>query len=117
GRRCSARCGCRRPGVPVRAPTPSGAAYWPMAAPAVGARLGLLWTSGTVSALGDGVTAVAAPLLVARLTGNPLQVSGVAVAATLPWLLFSLLSGGLVDRLDRRRVMVVVDTVRAVAVG
>jgi len=88
-----------------------------MAEPALGARFGLLWTSGTVSALGDGVTAVAAPLLVARLTGNPLQVSGVAVAATLPWLLFSLLSGGLVDRLDRRRVMVVVDTVRAVAVG
>jgi MFS family permease len=77
----------------------------------------LLWTANTVSALGDGVTSVAAPLLIASMTGSPLVVSGAVFAATLPWLLFSLLSGGLVDRLDRRRVMVVVDWIRAAAIG
>jgi MFS family permease len=39
------------------------------------------------------------------------------VAQRLPWLLFSLLSGALVDRLDRRRVMVTVDAARAAAIG
>ena len=39
------------------------------------------------------------------------------VAQRLPWLLFSLLSGALVDRLDRRRVMVTVDAARAAVVG
>jgi MFS family permease len=77
----------------------------------------LLWTASTVSALGDGVTAVAAPLLIASMTGSPLVVSGAVFALMLPWLLFSLLSGGLVDRLDRRRVMVVVDWVRGGAIG
>lgn len=83
----------------------------------LGRPFALLWTASTISALGDGVTAVAAPLLVASLTASPLVVSGVFFAATLPWLLFSLLSGGLVDRLDRRRVMVTVDWVRAAAIG
>jgi MFS family permease len=77
----------------------------------------LLWTASGVSALGDGVTAVAAPLLVASMTTSPLVVSGAVFAFSLPWLLFSLLSGGLVDRLDRRRVMVVVDWIRAAAIG
>jgi MFS family permease len=60
---------------------------------------------------------VAAPLLVASMTSSPLVVSGAVFAFSLPWLLFSLLSGGLVDRLDRRRVMVVVDWIRAAAIG
>ncbi|GAA2577027.1 hypothetical protein GCM10010399_03390 [Dactylosporangium fulvum] len=50
-------------------------------------------------------------------TGSPLLVSGTMFAATLPWLLFSLVSGALVDRLDRRRTMVAVDACRAVAAG
>jgi MFS family permease len=77
----------------------------------------LLWTAVTISTLGDGVTGVAAPLLAASITTSPLVVSGVVFAVSLPWLLFSLLSGGLVDRLDRRRVMVVVDWIRAAAIG
>jgi len=75
-----------------------------------------VWAASTISALGDGVTVVAMALLVASLTGSPLVVSGAVFAAALPWLLFSLLSGGLVDRLDRRRVMIAVDTVRGIAI-
>jgi MFS family permease len=87
----------------------------------VGSRLGrpftLLWSASTISALGDGVTGVAAPLWLASRTDSPLVVSGGVFAVTLPWLLFSLLSGGLVDRLDRRRVMVAVDWVRGAALA
>jgi MFS family permease len=76
-----------------------------------------LWTANAVSNLGDGVTLVAGPLLAASLTRDPRLVAGLAVAQRLPWLLFSLVSGALVDRLDRRWVMVRVDAVRAVVIG
>ncbi|HLL69629.1 MAG TPA: MFS transporter [Micromonosporaceae bacterium] len=83
----------------------------------LGPRFARFWAASTISFLGDGVTVVAAALLVASRTSDPLLVSGAVFAATLPWLLFSLLSGGLVDRLDRRRVMVTVDWVRAAAIA
>lgn len=59
----------------------------------------------------------AVPLLAASLTRDPLLIAGVQVAALLPWLLFSLVAGALVDRLDRRTVMGVVDLARAAVVG
>jgi len=84
----------------------------------VGTRLGpdfaKLWTASTVSNLGDGVTLVAGPLLATTLTRDPLRIAALSFALRLPWLLFSLLSGALVDRLDRRRVMATVDLFRAV---
>ncbi len=76
-----------------------------------------LWTASTVSNLGDGVTLVAGPLLAASLTRDPVLVAGLAFAQRLPWLLFSLISGALVDRLDRRRLMVAVDAFRTVLLG
>jgi MFS family permease len=76
-----------------------------------------LWTANAVSNLGDGITLVAGPLLAATLTRDPRLVAGLAVAQRLPWLLFSLVSGALVDRLDRRLLMVRVDAARCLAVG
>ena len=63
------------------------------------------------------MTFVAGPLLAASLTRDPLLVAGLAFAQRLPWLLFSLVSGALVDRLDRRRLMVAVDVVRCLLLG
>jgi MFS family permease len=76
-----------------------------------------LWAASTVSNLGDGVTLVAGPLLAASLTRDPLLVAGLAFAQRLPWLFFSLISGALVDRLDRRMLMVAVDAFRTVLLG
>lgn len=76
-----------------------------------------LWTASTLSNLGDGVTLVAGPLLAATLTRDPVLVAGIAFAQRLPWLLFSLVSGALVDRLDRRALMVAVDASRTVLLG
>jgi MFS family permease len=59
----------------------------------------------------------ALPLLAATLTRDPLPVAVVTVAGWLPWLLFALPAGALVDRLDRRRVMWTVDATRAAVVG
>lgn len=90
----------------------------------LGSRFGRLLTAAAISNLGDGVGGVAFPLLVATLTRDPLQVAGVTFALQLPWFLMAVISGALVDRMDRRRVMVITDLVRggivvglAVAVG
>ena len=76
-----------------------------------------LWGATAVSNIGDGVYATALPLLAASLTRDPLLVSLVSFAEWLPWLLFGLLSGALLDRWDRRRVMWTVDAARFAIVG
>jgi MFS family permease len=76
-----------------------------------------LWSAATISTLGDGIHLTALPLLAASLTRDPFQVSLVNLAGGLPWLLFGLVSGALVDRLDRRRVMWTVDAARFALVG
>ena len=76
-----------------------------------------LWLGFSVSTIGDGVTLTAGPLLVASLTHDPLLVAGALFAQQLPWLLFSLVSGVYVDRLDRRRLIAFIDLGRAVIIG
>ncbi len=83
----------------------------------LGANFARLWSAGAISNLGDGVVLAAVPLLAASLSDSPTVVALVAAAATLPWLLFSLLGGAIADRTDRRRAMVVVDGLRFAAVG
>jgi MFS family permease len=74
---------------------------------------GRLWTAQTVSSLGDGVTQAALPLIALSTTRDPMALAVVTAAGTLPWLLFGVLGGALVDRWDRRRTMWVTDTARA----
>ncbi len=76
-----------------------------------------VWTASAFSNLSDGVYIVAAPLLAASLTRDPVLVAGVSFAFGLPWLLFPLVSGALVDRLDRRVVMGVGNVFRAALIG
>ena len=83
----------------------------------LGADFTRLWTASTVSNLGDGVTGVAGPLLVASLTDSPALVAGAALAQRLPWLLFSLPAGAWVDRLDQRRLLVAVNLARGALLG
>lgn len=83
----------------------------------LGGRFAKLWVASTTSALGSGVATIAAPLLVASRTDDPLVVSAGFGVAWLPWLLFALPGGVLVDRVDRRRLMVLIDWVRVAAMG
>jgi MFS family permease len=80
-------------------------------------RFAKLWSASTLSALGTGLTVVAAPLYVSARTSNALIVSATTGVAMLPWLLFALPAGVLVDRVDRRRLMVAVDWARTAAMG
>jgi predicted MFS family arabinose efflux permease len=80
-------------------------------------RFAKLLAASTVSALGSGLATVAAPLFVASRTKDPLVVSAAFAVAWLPWLLFALPGGVLIDRVDRRRLMVTVDWIRVVAMS
>ncbi len=73
----------------------------------------LLASSWTTN-LGDGIALAAGPLLVASLTSDPFLVSLAALLAWAPPLVFALAAGVLADRLDRRRVVMAADGLRAV---
>jgi len=76
-----------------------------------------LWSSVGTSNLADGMSVAAAPLLAASLTRDPTLVAGLTVAQRLPWFLFSVLTGVLADRMDRRRALAVANTLRAGSLG
>jgi MFS family permease len=87
----------------------------------VPARLGTgfrwLLASSWATNLGDGLMVAAGPLLVASQTHNPLLVAAAAMSSQLPWLLFGLFAGALADRLDRRLIVIVVDSLRTIVLG
>jgi len=68
----------------------------------------------TVSSLGDWVGFIAVTAIVATIGGGTplLAVAGVMIARTLPAFLFGPIAGTLVDRLDRKRLMIVADLAR-----
>jgi MFS family permease len=71
----------------------------------LGGRYWKVWTATAQSNLADGMLKVVLPVLAVSYTDSPALVAGVAFAASLPWLLFGLHAGALVDRMDRRRTM------------
>jgi MFS family permease len=73
----------------------------------------LLWTGMTVSLLGDGIYTVAVAWQVYELSNRPTALALVGLAWTAGLVLFILLAGVLSDRLDRRRVMIGADLLRA----
>lgn len=77
----------------------------------------LLWTGFSVSLLGDGIYLVAIAWEVYRISNVPTALSIVSVAWSLPLVGFLLVGGVVSDRFDRRRVMIVADLVRMVAIG
>ncbi|WP_051218340.1 MFS transporter [Nocardioides insulae] len=75
-----------------------------------------LLASTTSGALADGIATAALPLVLIGATEDPFLIALLPVAMGLPWLLFSLHAGVLVDRYDRRTVLWVADASRAVLV-
>jgi predicted MFS family arabinose efflux permease len=77
----------------------------------------LLWSGQALSDIGGAVSELAFPLLVLAVTHSPAQAGFVAALRALPATLFSLFAGVLVDRWDRKRVMLVCDTGRALSLA
>src|SRR5512142_2532055 len=77
----------------------------------------LLWSGQVVSTLGSTATTIIYPLLILALTSSP-EAAGLAGALrALPYLVLSLPVGALIDRWDRKAVMIACDVGRALAVG
>ena len=79
----------------------------------LGSNFWRLLIASAVSNLGDGIVRTAIPLLAITLTRDPLLVGALTSLSFLPWLLFAIPSGALVDRMDRRRAMSSANLVRA----
>jgi MFS family permease len=77
----------------------------------------LLWSGQAVSSLGTQVSTIAFPFLVLALTGSLAQAGFMGGLRALPYLIFSLPAGALIDRWDRKRVMIICDSGRALALG
>jgi MFS family permease len=73
----------------------------------------LLWGGETLSELGSQTTTVAYPLLILALTGSAAKAGVVGFAKWLPLAVFALPAGMLADRVDRKRLMIACDAVRA----
>ncbi|WP_214467208.1 MFS transporter [Microbacterium flavescens] len=85
------------------------------AKPRLGADFGKLWTAAAFSNLADGVGRVAVPLIATTLTRDPLAIAALGALAFVPWLVFGLPAGMIVDRYDRRRIMALANALRGLA--
>jgi MFS family permease len=77
----------------------------------------LLWSGQTVSVLGNQVSSIALPLLVLALTGSAAQAGAVSAVRLLPYTVLFLPAGAMIDRWNRRVVMMLADSMRGAALG
>lgn len=78
----------------------------------LGRDFGKLWTAAAFSNLADGLGRTAVPLVAITLTQDPLAISVIGALAFVPWLVFGLPAGMIVDRVDRRIVMAAANLIR-----
>ena len=76
-----------------------------------------MWASSVVSNLSDGILIAAAPLLAITLTDSTVLISAIGAMVMLPWLLFAIPIGVLVDRVDRRYILAGANATRSAVVG
>jgi MFS family permease len=78
----------------------------------LGAGFGRLWSAAIASNLADGIGRIAVPLIATTLTHDPALIAGLTAVTFLPWLLFGIPAGMLLDRVDRRVAMAVANGLR-----
>ena len=81
-------------------------------AESLGPAFNRLWSASLASNLADGLFKTSALLLAATLTKDPVVISILAAVVMLPWMLFAIPIGGLVDRIDRRLLLATANAIR-----
>ena len=76
-----------------------------------------LWTASGFSYFVYWASQIAFPLFASQLTRSAILVAGVTFALTVPWLAFGLLAGVLVDRYNRRKLLLALSICRLSAIG
>ena len=77
----------------------------------------LLWSGQVVSTLGSHAAGIVVPLLILAMTGSPAAVGVASALGIIPYLLLSLPVGALVDRWNRRHLMIWSDLGSALVVA
>ncbi|MFM1967443.1 MAG: hypothetical protein RL590_300, partial [Actinomycetota bacterium] len=65
-----------------------------------------IWSASLITNLVDGVLKLSAPLLAVSLTEDPILIGLLSALGLLPWLFFAIPIGALVDRIDKRKALV-----------
>src|SRR6476646_2699414 len=71
-----------------------------------------IWSAQLISDFGDSLTNVALLFLINSLTGSAAAVATMFIVLTVPQVTFGLVAGVYVDRLDRKRIMIMSDLAR-----
>jgi predicted MFS family arabinose efflux permease len=74
----------------------------------------LLWSGQVVSTLGSTASFIVIPLLILEITNSPIAAGIAGALGSAPYLIFSLPAGALIDRWNRKRVMILCDAGRAI---
>ena len=76
----------------------------------------LMWTGQLISTMGSALTSLAASILIFRLTNSAMSVGLMLMATAAPSLFVGLFAGVLVDRFNRKNIMIAADLARAALV-
>lgn len=74
----------------------------------------LLWSSQSISALGSSMTSYALVIWVYQQKASVMSVALLAVCSYLPSIIFSFFAGVFVDRWDKKKIMLICDTIAAI---
>jgi len=77
----------------------------------------LLWSGQVVSTVGTSASTIVYPLLILALTNSPAAAGVAGAFGTVPYIIFSLPVGALIDRWDRKRVMILCDIGRGLTLA
>lgn len=105
--------GPRAPGTPTTGPPPvkGSRPLWRQR------NFGIFWAAQTLSVLGDSFALIALPLLVLQATGSLARMGLLTAVGGAASVLAAVFAGALVDRVDRRRLLIACDLVRMVLYG
>ncbi|MGO4732929.1 MFS transporter [Paenibacillus sp. 2KB_22] len=76
----------------------------------------LLWQGQLVSALGDSIYEIALTFWILYETGSPGMMGAVLAASTFPKVLISSFAGVIIDRTDRRKIILIMDFIRGLCI-
>jgi MFS family permease len=78
---------------------------------------GLLWTGKFVSQLGDKMYSIAMAWWILNVSGSPGIMGLYMFAVTLPGILTGMISGVIIDRIDKKKILVLMDFIRGLLIG
>ena len=72
----------------------------------------LMWSAQLISTIGEALTDLAAAILIFRITGSAFAVGAVLMVTAIPTLIFGLFAGVIVDRYDKKRILLLANLIR-----